>query len=180
MKKMVAAALLVLVACGGSNVSAPPSQETLSGSAWRPPSSYRFDVSSKCGERSFIGHYRITVDEGQVTSAKALDESAQASLNHESAVPTLQDLLDEAENARRSGADVVESTRPQMEDRHTSRSTTKRTPSMTRPATRSLATRRNETTHLRAPWCLGALGYRPLRRSFATIGGLSYVYVKAG
>ena len=107
MKKMTVVTLLLLVGCAGSSAE-PTSPAASPDSSWRPPSSYRFDVTSKCGERSFIGHYRITVNDGQVTSTKGLDESAQASLNHESAVPTLQDLLDEAENARASGADVVE------------------------------------------------------------------------
>lgn len=107
-----ASAAAVLVACGAAPSDAPQgsgkSVEPVAG--WEAPENYEFVVESQCGERAFIGRFRIVVEDGQVAETEALDEDAQASLGYLSSeqVPTLSQLLDEAMEARRAGADEVE------------------------------------------------------------------------
>ena len=66
-----------------------------------------FDVRSRCGEQSFIGHFQITVKEGRVVSAKGRDEAARTAVRYMDEVPTLSDLLDYASRARLADADVA-------------------------------------------------------------------------
>ena len=54
------AALLLLAGCGDAR-PALPEPSTI-------PTSYRFDLSAFCGERSFRGDYRVTVRDGEVVA----------------------------------------------------------------------------------------------------------------
>lgn len=81
----------------------PPTQ-------WSPPQAYTYEVASSCGERSFIGHFRIHVRDGKAGSVTALDTSARAATEFGlvDGIPSLEDLLDEAAEAERTGADLVD------------------------------------------------------------------------
>lgn len=81
--------------------------------AWQAPDHYGFDLVSSCGERSLLGDFRITVEDGAISHLEALDEQAQRIVDDpelRETVPTLSGLLDEARAAQDQGADVVEVT----------------------------------------------------------------------
>jgi hypothetical protein len=67
--------------------------------AWDEPADYRFAVSSTCGERAFVGDYRVTVRGGAVARAQWLHPDGQRWVpvepEHRDDVPTLGDVLDE-------------------------------------------------------------------------------------
>jgi hypothetical protein len=74
------------------------------------PTTYRFDLTSSCGERGFLGTYRVSVRAGVVVAARPLDptNSYQPDLAE---VPSLQGLVDMAASAD-PGADVQLETDP--------------------------------------------------------------------
>ena len=76
---------------------------------WTEPSSYKFTLTSSCGERALIGRFKVTVEGGLVTRNEGLDDSARRALMLRLAklVPTLGDLEAEADTARKEGADQV-------------------------------------------------------------------------
>ena len=86
---------------------------------WTAPDKYAFTLTSECGERALIGRFRVTVQAGKVTATEGLDEPAKRALMLRLAnlVPTLQQLEDEAQTARREGAEVVQVERA-PEDAH--------------------------------------------------------------
>ncbi len=90
------AALLLLSGCGGAP-TALPEPSTI-------PTSYRYDLSAFCGERSFRGDYRVTVRDGEVVAARPLD--AYSPPTDLVAVPTLQDLVDRPDDVE-PDADVT-------------------------------------------------------------------------
>jgi hypothetical protein len=77
--------------------------------AWREPARYTFTVESRCGERAFLGKYRITVAGGAVTKAEGLDESARdwVASGPAGGVPTLAGLVKEWSDAFNRSADVA-------------------------------------------------------------------------
>ena len=87
----------------GEPAAAPPP------ATWTAPGKYAFTLTSECGERALIGRFRVTVQAGKVTGTEGLDDSARRALMLRLAnlVPTLQQLEQEAETARRQGAEVV-------------------------------------------------------------------------
>lgn len=95
-----------LVACG-TTTQRPLTAE------WSAPERYEFVVESSCGERGFLGRYHVVVEDGEVSDATGHDDPAQRLLADEerrNQVPTLSELLNEAQDARAEGADVVEVT----------------------------------------------------------------------
>jgi hypothetical protein len=103
-------------ATGGGAASAPePAAAPASPSApaakrgWTEPPAYKFTLTSTCGERALIGRFRVTVTSGAVTRTEGLDDAARKALmlRLSKLVPTLGQLLDEADTARRQGADEV-------------------------------------------------------------------------
>lgn len=71
---------------------------------WEAPDGYRFTVDSSCGERPFLGVYRVTVRGGDVIAADYDHPLTGATVALEpeelqSWVPTLEDMLDEARGA---------------------------------------------------------------------------------
>ena len=102
---------LVLAGCGtaGTGVTSGP-RSTASAprtpaipDSWREPADYRFTVESSCGERSFIGVYRVTVRGGEVVAARLDDPVGGRTVVLPSEelqwVPTLDDMLEEAQSA---------------------------------------------------------------------------------
>ena len=101
---LMMAAMVLLSACAGADGS-----EASSIRSWQAPDAYRFTVESSCGERSFIGKFRVLVENGSIAEVEGLDEAGRALIGHGvEKVPTLSELLDEADSAEEEGADVVE------------------------------------------------------------------------
>jgi hypothetical protein len=97
-------------ACSGSEPVAESSNpEVVATAGWSAPQKYEFDLSSACGERTVIGRFHIVVKDDRVINAKGLDESGKSLVASQfrDEIPTLEDVLDEAAEARRADADVV-------------------------------------------------------------------------
>jgi hypothetical protein len=95
--------LLCAVATCGTGT--PASQQE----PWQEPGSYTYTLRSSEGERALIGTFRITVRDGAVARATGLDDSGRRVVgSHPDAVPTIGELLDELEQARRDDADTAE------------------------------------------------------------------------
>jgi len=77
--------------------------------AWTEPPSYKFTLTSSCGERALIGRFKVTVSQGFVTRDEGLDDAARRALmlRLSKLVPTLGELKAEADTARKEGADQV-------------------------------------------------------------------------
>ncbi|MGW1951409.1 DUF6174 domain-containing protein [Streptomyces sp. NPDC001920] len=76
---------------------------------WQEPGSYAYTLLSSGGERSLLGTFRITVRDGAVVDAVGLDDSGRSVVERvPDAVPTLEELLAELDQARRDGADEAE------------------------------------------------------------------------
>lgn len=95
-----------------SGAGAPSNAATESHiAAWEAPDYYRFDLASSCGERSLLGAFRLTVEDGVISRLEPLDDQAQRIVQDPELredVPTLTGLLDQARIAQDQGADVVE------------------------------------------------------------------------
>lgn len=94
----------VLVGCG-------PAGPDDSVRRWDAPSAYAYTVESTCGERNFLGRFHVVVRGGEVADVEGLDARSRELLDqpeHRAAVPTLTEILDEADRARAEDADLVE------------------------------------------------------------------------
>ncbi len=90
----------------GCGQAATPGAGTASASAWREPPSYVYTVDSQCGERLLIGRIRLWVENAAVVRAEGVDEPGRRLADEAKLanLPTLRDLLDEYDGARREGA----------------------------------------------------------------------------
>jgi hypothetical protein len=111
---LAASTALALTGCGLASGSTTPADDT-----WKEPDSYAFTLESTCGERDLIGTFRLTVVDGMVTAAEGRDEPGTRLLRQREPhqLPTLVGLVNEARQAQRDGADVVE-TQVDPADRH--------------------------------------------------------------
>jgi hypothetical protein len=76
---------------------------------WDAPADYTFDVTSQCGEQSFIGTFHIVVEGGEIARVKELDEEGKWTVSHVGkSTPTLSVLLGYALEAQQLDADVVD------------------------------------------------------------------------
>lgn len=92
---------------GPSSTTTVRSETTPSTARSAIPHSYRYVLESSCGERGFLGRYRVVVRDGVVTSVKNLNDDYpyQPSLAE---VPTLAGLVEKAESAKpRAVVDLV-------------------------------------------------------------------------
>ncbi|MDC0768536.1 DUF6174 domain-containing protein [Streptomyces sp. HD] len=112
---LVAGLLCGVAACGDGTQSVQTegvgtkSKGTQSRAPWQEPDSYTYTLQSSAGERTLLGTFRITVRDGAVAEAVGLDESARRIVKDiPDAVPTIGELLDELEQARRDDADRAE------------------------------------------------------------------------
>jgi hypothetical protein len=97
---LVVAGTLLLGSCGddaGRATSGSQSTATTPAPA-DLPASYRFVVSSTCGERSFLGTYAVVVRDAEVVAARSLDRDDRYQPRLDG-VPTLADLLRQVETA---------------------------------------------------------------------------------
>ena len=95
---MLVPAMVTLVACatpGGP--AAPTSSGTPAAGEWQEPENYSFAVTSSCGERAFIGDYRVVVGGGEVVASEWRDpaDGRWTPVDRLEWVPTLGDMLDE-------------------------------------------------------------------------------------
>ncbi|WP_328875962.1 DUF6174 domain-containing protein [Streptomyces sp. NBC_00287] len=104
---LVGALLSVTVACGAEDEgNGSPAQ---SGAVWEEPAAYTYTLESTQGERALIGKFQVTVRDGAVTKAVGLDDSARRLVDQSpDQVPTIGDLLDELNQARKENADKAE------------------------------------------------------------------------
>lgn len=76
--------------------------------AWRSqgPDNYSFVLHSRCGERSLIGRFAVSVRHGRVDDVSGLDQLSRASVRSGGAsdVPTLDDLIELVRQARADNA----------------------------------------------------------------------------
>ncbi|MFF5358150.1 DUF6174 domain-containing protein [Streptomyces scabiei] len=101
---MAGTLLSALAACGEE-----PTEAGTPAPAWKEPSAYRYTLTSSEGERALIGTFEVTVRDGEVVKATGLDDSARRVVDRNpSLVPTIAELSEQAETARRDGADTVD------------------------------------------------------------------------
>jgi hypothetical protein len=76
---------------------------------WSEPARYGFVLDSTCGERALIGRFRVAVVGGRVVRTEGLDDAAKRAVKLRLAnlVPTLGQLVAEAQTAREDGAAVA-------------------------------------------------------------------------
>jgi hypothetical protein len=107
-------AAVALTGCAGRTLPPVSGERTdvSDAAAWEEPEDYRFSVASSCGERAFIGDYRVTVRDGKVASAEVSHpDSGQWNPVEPRwllAILTLAEMLDEVREAEADGADTVE------------------------------------------------------------------------
>ncbi len=103
------AAAGALTACGTAEGAEQEPVANRQAKAWTEPASYTYTVHSTCGERAFLGKFRVSVAAGKVTKAEGLDESGKrwVAEGPKNGVPTLAGLVTEAEDARKRSADVA-------------------------------------------------------------------------
>ena len=86
---------LGLTACGMTG-GAVASSGTLTAEEWQEPADYSFAVTSSCGERTFLGDYRVDVVGGEVAASDRRNPDGEwEPVAQLESVPTLGDLLDE-------------------------------------------------------------------------------------
>jgi hypothetical protein len=103
-------AILMFAAAGCASPSAEPESPTMGApSAWTEPADYKFTFESTCGEQALIGRFRVEVADRVVAQAEGLDEAGQRALMLRVAnlIPTLGQMVSDAEAARARGADEV-------------------------------------------------------------------------
>ncbi|MFE6486355.1 DUF6174 domain-containing protein [Streptomyces sp. NPDC057757] len=113
---LFAGLLSTAAACGtaaststGTGDPARSEPSELSTVTWEEPASYVYTLTSSEGERSLIGTFRVTVRAGRVTEAVGLDDSGRRYVEQSlGEVPTIGDLLEELERARRDDAHEAE------------------------------------------------------------------------
>ncbi|GID96382.1 DUF6174 domain-containing protein [Amorphoplanes digitatis] len=101
---------ILLLALSGGCAGTEPSVMEEAPTTWTVPAKYGFTLASDCGERALIGRFQVTVVDDKVVKSVGLDDAARRALMLRIAdlVPTLKQLEEEAETARREGAAVVE------------------------------------------------------------------------
>lgn len=105
-----AALLAVVLVVGCTGVAQPERRVGRQSEFGGELDTYAYVLESSCGERALGGRFRIEVADDSVTDVKGLDDAGRAFVDQygRDEVPTIADLLDEVETARRRGADVVD------------------------------------------------------------------------
>jgi len=99
-----AAALVTIVAallagCGRSGPAARPDEDGSPAAPDWSTASYSYSLDSRCGERAFMGIYRVVVEHGAVVSAVPADASRERAESAEqlASFPTVASLLARAQ-----------------------------------------------------------------------------------
>ncbi len=103
------AILLTAVAGCGSSSGPGATPAAATPPAWTEPANYRFTLESSCGQQPLIGRFRVDVAGGVVDRTQGLDEAGRRAvmLRIGNLVPTLAQMVADAEQARADGADEV-------------------------------------------------------------------------
>jgi hypothetical protein len=89
---------------GGDATPTPnPSASQVPGD-WQEPSAYSFVMVSSCGERSLLGRFGVTVEDGVTVAYEALDEQAGLYAGPPDEIPSLGEMLRLVAEARDGGA----------------------------------------------------------------------------
>jgi hypothetical protein len=106
--------VLLMAAAGCAPGATPaagpaPASAPASAPAWTEPANYRFTLESSCGEQPLTGRFRVDVADGVVDRTQGLDEAGKRALMLRIAqlVPTLGQMVADAEQARADGAEVT-------------------------------------------------------------------------
>ncbi len=102
--------LTALAGCAaGSGPAAPAASPAAPAAAWTEPADYRFTFEQSCGEQPLTGRFRVEVTGGGVGRTEGLDPAARRALMLRMAglVPTLGQMVADAEQARADGAEVT-------------------------------------------------------------------------
>lgn len=103
---LIAGLLCTVAACGSETARSTSAHNR---TTWQEPASYTYTLHSSEGERTLIGAFRITVRDGTVVKTIGLDDSGRrVAKDMPDAVPTMGELLEDLEQARRDGADAAE------------------------------------------------------------------------
>jgi hypothetical protein len=97
------------------SAAAPEVSSPAPPAGWVEPTSYKFTLTSSCGERDLRGTFQSKVKDGMVVESAGLDASARKALmlRLSRLVPTLGQLEAQAQTARVAGTgDVVIKTDP--------------------------------------------------------------------
>jgi Family of unknown function (DUF6174) len=86
---------------------AGPGASAQQAGAWTERAAYRFTFRSTCGERTLVGTFEVTVDDGSVNAYRALDGAAEAFPGTASDLPTLGDLQRRAQEAEANDEAIV-------------------------------------------------------------------------
>jgi hypothetical protein len=107
LRGVLCGAILLAAAAGCASTAGTEPATALP--AWTEPADYKFTFESSCGEQALIGLFRVTVADGTVTRTEGLDEPGRRALMLRIAnlIPTLQQMVDQAEKARADGAEEV-------------------------------------------------------------------------
>ncbi|WP_022923425.1 hypothetical protein [Serinicoccus marinus] len=85
---------------------------------WAAPEAYRYQVTSLCGERAFVGTFEIDVAQGEVTGARQLGEDpSDLAL---ATAPTLEELLEETAAGVRARNHALVAMTPEGDPRYLS------------------------------------------------------------
>lgn len=114
-RRCVLVAVIMLSGCASVDTAAVTSSEVQTSpgpvTTWQEPDSYAFLLEVSGGLFPLNGRFQVTVRNGAVTQVEGLDQTGLAYLQHGTdGVPTIRDLLDQAEEARLRGAEVVQVT----------------------------------------------------------------------
>ncbi|HEX5578945.1 MAG TPA: DUF6174 domain-containing protein [Candidatus Limnocylindria bacterium] len=93
---------------GAISESTPPPTASPGGTVWAEPAAYVFVFRADCGERSLIGTFSVTVEDGSAIAWRPLDERASAYPGGLEDMPTLGELTRTAEEAHADARAVVE------------------------------------------------------------------------
>jgi len=102
--------LMAAAGCAGQPTGTPTAvPSSPAPPAWTEPAAYRFTFESSCGEQPLIGRFRVDVAGGVVDRTRGLDQAGKRALMLRIAnlVPTLGQMVADAEQARADGAEVV-------------------------------------------------------------------------
>ena len=102
--------LMAAAGCAGQPAGTPTAvRPSPAPPAWTEPAAYRFTFESSCGEQPLIGRFRVDVTDGGVDTIRGLDEAGKRAvmLRIANLVPTLGQMVADAEQARADGADEV-------------------------------------------------------------------------
>lgn len=103
---LIATTAWTAVSC--ADPAAPSATTAPTTTAWQEPASYVYTLHSR--EQVLWGSFRVTVRDGEVTAAVGLDADSRRALREGPGerIPTIGDLLQRLDEARREHADTAE------------------------------------------------------------------------